>query len=94
MHGSKEVKAFTGGKRRVNTALAYRFKVLLARGTYRYRVLAVDLAGNVAKSIGSARRKELTRAMTPSPYGGLGRAWTDKPDPEDECRTKAKRSTS
>jgi hypothetical protein len=29
--------------------------VTLKPGTYRYRVFAVDLAGNVATSIGSAR---------------------------------------
>jgi len=55
MKGTKRIKAISLGKQKVNKALACRFKVTLKPGTYRYRVFAVDLAGNVATSIGSAR---------------------------------------
>jgi C1A family cysteine protease len=53
--GAKVVKTIAAGAKPANAALSYRFKVKLATGTYTYRVLATDLAGNMATAVGSAK---------------------------------------
>jgi hypothetical protein len=49
------VRTVKVGTRATNVALKYRYTARLARGTYTYRVLATDIAGNRASRIGSAR---------------------------------------
>ena len=53
--GSKVVKNLAVGKKATNTALTYKWKAALKKGSYTYSVLATDAAGNQATSIGSAK---------------------------------------
>ena len=48
------VKTLALGWRAANTSLAYKFRCLVARGTYRYYVYATDRWGNAQTSVGRA----------------------------------------
>ena len=52
---SKVVGTVTLGTRATNVALSYRYSARLRKGAYTWRVLATDIAGNVAASVRSAR---------------------------------------
>ncbi len=49
------VKTIAVGTAKTNVLVAYRARLSLRHGSYTYRVLATDAAGNVATQIGSAR---------------------------------------
>jgi beta propeller repeat protein len=51
--GGKPVKILRVGAVRTDVPLTYKWKATVPKGTYKYRVLATDAAGNVARSIGS-----------------------------------------
>jgi beta propeller repeat protein len=52
--GGHRVKTLTVGTVTTNVPRTYKWKATVPKGAYRYRVLAIDAAGNVATSIGSA----------------------------------------
>ncbi len=52
---TKVVKTVALGSRATNVPLSYRYTAKLKAGTYTWRVLATDLAGNVAVKTTSAR---------------------------------------
>ena len=52
---TRVVKTIVVGKRATNAALTYRYIAKLKKGTYTYRVLATDIAGNVAGKMVSKR---------------------------------------
>jgi hypothetical protein len=51
----KVVKTIAAGSKKTNVALTFAYKITLKRGVYTYRVLATDLAGNVAKKMAVVR---------------------------------------
>jgi len=53
--GTKVVKTLKVGVKGTNTPLSYKWKAALKKGSYTYRVLATDVAGNKATTIGSAK---------------------------------------
>ena len=53
--GSSVVKRVTLGVCAVNTPLAYTYRAKLKRGTYTWRVLATDLAGNASTDVVAAK---------------------------------------
>jgi Chitobiase/beta-hexosaminidase C-terminal domain len=55
MRGKKVVTRIHVGSVATNTPLTFRYKRTLKKGAYTYRVLARDIAGNAATSIGSAK---------------------------------------
>ncbi len=57
MKGAKTVKTLKVGVKATNKSLGYKWKAALKKGSYTYRVLATDVAGNKATSIGSAKLK-------------------------------------
>ena len=57
MKGSKVLKSLAVGKKATNKSLSYKWKAALKKGSYTYRVLATDVAGNKATTLGSATLK-------------------------------------
>ena len=55
--GSKLAKTISVGTRATNVALIYKCKATLNRGTYSWRVLATDIAGNKATKMVPAKLK-------------------------------------
>jgi hypothetical protein len=53
--GGRTVRTVALGDKSTNSALAYSFKVRLAKGIYAWRVRATDLAGNPASRMTAAR---------------------------------------
>jgi hypothetical protein len=53
--GTKLRKTLTVGTRATGTALSFKWKATLAKGSYTWKVFATDLAGNAQSSIGSKR---------------------------------------
>ena len=54
MKGSKVLKTLAVGKQATNKSLTYKWKASLKKGSYTFQVLATDIAGNKATSVGSA----------------------------------------
>jgi hypothetical protein len=52
---TRVVKTIALRTRPANTALTYRYRARIARGTYTWRVLATDLAGNASMQMTAAR---------------------------------------
>jgi len=52
---TRVVKTITLGTRPANAALTYKYVAKLKKGTYTYRILATDIAGNGAAKMVSAR---------------------------------------
>ena len=53
--GAALVKTIAFGSKATNSALRYRYRAALKKGSYTWRVLATDVAGNVASNVGSSK---------------------------------------
>jgi hypothetical protein len=53
--GGRVVKTIAVGTKATNAALTYRYKATLKKGTYSWRVQAIDAAGNAAVQVLAAK---------------------------------------